>query len=165
VVKPLGSFEWGVVMTGSAVVSTIVLFYAVGWDRSALVEPELVKVEVKGTTNSLARPTRAASAPAPRVVPRRPTFAFTAAGGDSWLQIRAGTFRGRTLFDEVLPLGETVRLRSQRLWIRFGAASNIELAIDGRRMRLPAFGTFDAFAGPRGVVADRTIYATAAQSP
>lgn len=161
-VKPLGSFEWGVVMTGSAVVGTIVLFYAVDWDRSALVEPELVRVEVKGTS---ARPTRAVPAPAPKVAQRRPTFAFTAARGDSWLRIRSGTFRGRTLFDGLLPLGETVRLRSQRLWIRFGAASNVELAIDGRRTPLPAFGTFDAFAGPRRVVADRKIYATAAQSP
>ena len=67
----------------------------------------------------------------------------------------------------MLPLGETVRLKSKRLWIRFGAASHVEMTIDGRRARLPAFGTFDAFAGPRGVVADRTAYryATAAQSP
>jgi hypothetical protein len=164
VVKPLGSFEWGVVVTGSAVVTTIVFFYAVGWDRSALSapEPEPVTVEVKSVATRVVR-----VAPAPPVVKPRPlpTFAVTTARGGSWLQIRSGTFRGRTLFDGVLPVGKTLRLRSQRLWIRFGAAANVELAIDGRRARLPAFGTFDAFAGPRGVVADREIYATAAQSP
>jgi hypothetical protein len=164
VVKPLGSFEWGVVITGSAVVSTIVLFHAVGWDRTAFEAPEPVTVEVKAAVTP---PTRALVAP-PVAKPNpvaRSTFVVTAARGDSWLQIRSGTLRGRMLFDGVLPLGETVRLRSQRLWMRFGAASNVELAIDGRRTRLPALGTFDAFVGPRGVVADRTDYATAAQSP
>jgi hypothetical protein len=69
------------------------------------------------------------------------------------------------LYEGELPQGETVRLRSRRLWIRFGGASDIDLRIDGRPVRLPAFGTYDAFAGPRGIVADRKIYATAAQSP
>ena len=163
VVKPLGSFEWGVVLTGSAVVSVIVLFYAVGWDRTPREAPELVTVEVKAARR--ARHLHAwCSAPPAKATPP-PTFAFTAARGDSWLQIRSGSSRGRTLYEGLLPLGETVRLRSKRLWIRFGAASNVDLAIDGRRTRLPAFGTFDAFAGRRGVVADRTDYATAAQSP
>ncbi len=162
-VKPLGSFEWGVVLTGSAVVSVIVLFYAVGWDQATSGTPQLVTVEVKA---AVAQPARVVSTPSIKATPLS-TFALTAAGGDSWLQIRAGSIRGRTLYEGVLPVGETVRLKSKRLWIRFGAASHVELSIDGRRARLPAFGTFDAFAGPRGVVADRTayLYATAAQSP
>lgn len=161
----LGSFEWGVVLTGSAVVSVIALFYAVGWDQATSgTEPELVTVEVKGASAPVARP------PAPVVAPpaaSKPssTFAITAVHGHSWLQIRSRSFTGRTLYEGVLPLGETVRLTSKRLWIRFGAASHVRLSIDGHRTPLPAFGTFDAFAGPRGVVADRTPYATAAQSP
>jgi hypothetical protein len=164
VVKPLGSFEWGVVLTGGAIVSTTVLFYAFGWDRTSVEAPEPVTVEVKAAVTP---PTRAVvAAPVAKPKPRpRSTFAVTAARGDSWLQIRAGSYSGRTLYEGVLPLGETVRLRSQRLWIRYGAASNVELTIDGRPARLPAFGTFDAFVLPRGVVADRTDYATAAQSP
>lgn len=160
-VKPLGSFEWGIILTGSAVVSVIVVFYAVGWDRSTRVVPELVTVEVKP---AVARLPRVVSAPPVKAKPPS-TFALTAVRGDSWLQIRSGSFRGHTLFEGILPLGETVRLRSKRLWIRFGAAAHLDLTIDGRRTRLPAFGTFDAFAGPRGLAADRTDYATAAQSP
>jgi hypothetical protein len=96
---------------------------------------------------------------------RRSTFAFKATRGDSWLQARAGTFGGRVLYEGKLLQGETVRLRSQRLWVRFGASSHLDLFVNGRRAWLPAFGTYDAFAGPRGVTADRKIYATAAQSP
>ncbi len=165
-VKPLGTFEWGIVLTGSAVVSVIVLFYAVGWDQATgVTEPELVTVEVKGASAPVARPPAPVVAAPPAVSKPKSTFVITAVRGDSWLLIRAGSIRGRTLYDGVLPLGETVRLRSKRLWIRFGAASNVELSIDGRRARLPAFGTFDAFAGSHGVVADRTDYATAALSP
>jgi hypothetical protein len=161
VVKPLGSFEWGVVLTGSAVVSVIAVFYAVAWERSTRADAELVTVEVKAAAIP---PARVVSAPPTKAKPR-PTFALAAVRGESWLEIRSGSFTGRTLYEGVLPLGETVRLRSKRLWIRFGAASHLDLTIDSRRTRLPAFGTFDAFAGPRGVVADRTDYATAAQSP
>ncbi len=57
----------------------------------------------------------------------RSTFAFTAARGDSWFQARAGSFGGRVLYEGKLPQGETVRLRSRRLWIRFGGASYIDL--------------------------------------
>jgi hypothetical protein len=161
VVKPLCSFEWGVVLTGTAVVSVILAFYAVGLGQSARVVPELVTVEVNAAATP---PARVVSTPPAKAKPRS-TFALTAVRGESWLQIRSGSFTGRALFEGLLPLGETVRLRSKRLWIRFGAASHLDLTIDGRRTQLPAFGTFDAFAGPRGVVADRTDYATAAQSP
>jgi hypothetical protein len=165
VVKPLGSFEWGIVLTGSAVVSVIALSYAVGWDRSSLTAPELVTVEVKAAATPVARPEAPVVADPRATTKSRSKFAIKAVSGDSWLQIRSGSFAGRTLYEGVLPLGETTRLTSKRLWIRFGAASHVQLSIDGRRTRLPAFGTFDAFAGPRGVVADRTDYATAAQSP
>ena len=124
--------------------------------------PELVDGRGEGGRRS--RLQHAVSAPPAKAEPRS-TFALTAVRGESWLQIRSGSFTGRTLYEGLLPLGETVRLRSKRLWIRFGAASHLDLTIDGRPVRLPAFGTFDAFAGPRGVVADRTDYATAAQSP
>jgi len=161
------SFEWGLVLTGSAVVGTLAVFYAVDWDRSTPASREPVAIEVKAATTPVARPRRAPAVPAPPL--QRPvtgaTFAFTAERGDAWLQVRSRSFDGRVLYEGTLILGETVRLRSRRVWIRFGAASHLELTIDGRPVRLPAFGTYDAFAGPRGVFADRTPYATAAQSP
>jgi len=159
------SFEWGVVLTGSAVVGTLAVFYAVDWDRSSQASPGPVVVEVKAAaTPVVQRPALVAAERTPKSTPRS-TFVFTAARGDSWFQVRSGSFGGRVLYEGKLMRGETVRLRSRRLWIRFGAASHLDLTIDGRPVQLPAFGTFDAFAGSRGVVADRKFYATAAQSP
>jgi uncharacterized protein DUF4115 len=158
-------FEWAAVLTGGAVVGTLAVIHAV--DRGPKESPEPVAVEVKGAVV----PTRPRpSAPAvhvPETIPRHPrsTFAFTAARGDSWFQVRSGSFRGRVLYEGKLMHGDVVRVRSRRLWIRFGAASHLDLTIDGRPVRLPAFGTYDAIATGRRVVADRTIYATAAQSP
>jgi hypothetical protein len=161
------SFEWGLVLTGSAVVGTLTVFYAVNWDRDAQVSPRPVAIEVKAAATPVVRPRPAPAVPAPpRQKPvTRATFAFTAERGDSWLQARSGSFGGRVVYEGKLMRGETMRLRSRRLWIRFGAASHLDLTIDGQPVRLPAFGTYDAFAGPRGVVADHRIYATAAQSP
>jgi Domain of unknown function (DUF4115) len=157
-------FEWGIVLTGSAVVGTLAVFYAADWDRSghATSEPVIVKVKAADTR---ATPPPTVSQPPPKPPLARSTFAFTAARGDSWFQVRARSFGGRVLYEGKLPQGETVRLRCQRLWIRFGAAAYIDLTIDGRPVRLPAFGTYDAFAGPRGLRPDRKVYATAAQSP
>jgi hypothetical protein len=162
------NFEWVVVLTASVLVAALVGFYAGVARRTQ--DPPTVRVTPKVAATPLAQPVPAPppspeKTAAPAKTAARATFRLTAARGDSWLQVRSGSFTGRTLYEGVLPLGETVRLRSQRLWIRFGGASHLDLFINGKRARLPAFGTFDAFAGPRGVVADRTDYATAAQSP
>jgi hypothetical protein len=162
--RPTG-FEWGIVLTGGAIVGTLAVFYAVDWDTSTQAKPAPAVVKVKAADTGSPAPPLLVSRPPPKSQPARSTFAFTAARGDSWFQARSGSFGGRVLWEGKLLEGETVRLRSRRLWIRFGAASYIDLTIDGRPVRLPAFGTYDAFAGPRRVVADRTDYATAAQSP
>jgi hypothetical protein len=101
--------------------------------------------------------------------PRRATYSITAARGDSWLSARAGSEAGRVLFEGNIGRGETVRLRSRRVWVRFGSASYVDLRINGKLTPLPLFGTYDAYVEPRGVRPDPTVYAvgqaTAAQSP
>jgi hypothetical protein len=162
VVKPLGSFEWGVVLTGGAVVVVLAGSYAL--DRGGNVAARVaapVRVEVKAAPVAVLRQAPAATEKPPGLS----TFRFTAARGGSWLQARAGSSAGPVVFQGELSEGETVRLRSRRLWVRFGAASHLDLFVDGRRAWLPSFGTYDAFVTRRGVRADRTDYATAAQSP
>ena len=161
----LTGFEWGVVLTGGAVVGTLAVLHTVEWDRNERVEP--VAVGVKAAVASTAQRSPVPAFRPSEHTPRHPrsTFSFTAARGDSWFQVRSGSFGSRVLYEGKLMRGETVRVRSRRLWIRFGAASHLDLTIDGRPVRLPAFGTYDAFATRRSILADRTIYATAAQSP
>lgn len=164
-VKPVGAFEWGAVLSGTAVVTTIVVAYAVGWERAAGESRDPIRGEVKPATSVVRAPPRKV---APRVrapARQRPAYVLTARRGDAWLLVREGSFRGRTLFEGLLPIGESLRLRAPRLWVRFGAAANVELRAGGRTLRLPSNGTFDAYVGPGGARADRTDYATAAQSP
>jgi hypothetical protein len=160
------TFEWGAVLTGSAVVATLVVFYAVDWDGdSATSTAEPVRTEVKAERIAGAQPKPAPVAAAKPKPARHSTFAFTASRGDAWLHVRTASFDGSVLYEGKLMQGESIRLRARRLWIRFGAASHLDLSIDGKRVPLPAFGTYDAFAGPRGVRRDPKIYATPAQSP
>jgi hypothetical protein len=165
-VARLTGFEWGILLTGGAVVGTLVAAHTgeqTGTTEAAS-PPAIVKV--KPAVTRVVRRTPRPPAEAPAKKPRRATFVFTAERGDSWFQARSGSFAGRILYEGKLLRGETVRLRSRRLWTRFGASAHLDLTIDGRRVRLPAFGTYDALIGPRRVVADRTDhYATAAQSP
>lgn len=165
---PRGPFEWSVCLLSAAVVSTIAGFYALGRNDQAALSPEPPRrvAHVAGIAASLQPVTDRAEPAEPPPVARRSTFAIRATAGDAWLSVRSGSEAGQILFEGTLGRGKALRLvRSGRLWIRFGAAAYIGLSIDGRPVRLPLFGTFDAYAGPRGVRPDRTVYATAAQSP
>jgi RodZ C-terminal domain len=107
------------------------------------------------TTSRAARPatTRAAPvnpyAPAttldvPALPPGTPVqLTLAAARGASWVEVRAGSNTGKVLYSGTLAAGSREAFTGARLWIRFGGASNVDLAIDGERMQIPA-GTYDA---------------------
>ncbi len=68
--------------------------------------------------------------------------------GDSLLSVHADSEEGASLYDGVLAQGRSVSLFGPRLWIRLGAAENVDLTLDGRPVeRLPA-GSLDLVATP-----------------
>jgi hypothetical protein len=68
--------------------------------------------------------------------------------GDSLLSVHADSEEGESLYDGVLSQGRSVSLFGPRLWIRLGAAENVDLTLDGRPVeRLPA-GSIDLVATP-----------------
>lgn len=68
--------------------------------------------------------------------------------GDSLLSVHADSEEGESLYDGVLSQGRSVSLFGPRLWIRLGAAENVDLTLDGRPVeRLPA-GSLDLVATP-----------------
>lgn len=72
----------------------------------------------------------------------------TASRGDSPLSVHADSENGEILYDAILAQGRTVRLFGARLWIRLGAAENVDLRLDGHPVeRLPA-GPLDLVATP-----------------
>lgn len=167
----LGRFEWALAVVATAVVATIVSWYAVVWGRGG--SPG--RSEPASTPGVVAPPptpvTPVAAPPAAeRPPPVRPArYRFVAVRGDAWLQVRTDSQRGRVLYEGTLDRGRELRLRAARLWVRFGAASHLNLHVNGRLVQLPLFGTYDAFVTWRGVRPDPTVYepaqATAAQSP
>lgn len=71
-----------------------------------------------------------------------------ASRGDSPLSVHADSEEGESLYDGVLIQGRSVSLFGKRLWIRLGAAENVDLTLDGRPVeRLPA-GSLDLVATP-----------------
>jgi cytoskeleton protein RodZ len=70
--------------------------------------------------------------------------------GDSWLTVRVSSIHGRVLYTGNLAKGRTLRLAGKRLWVRVGAATNVDLSVNGSRPDVDLYGTFDALVTPAG---------------
>jgi cytoskeletal protein RodZ len=77
-------------------------------------------------------------------------LAVTAARGDSWLVVKVGSAEGRVLFSGILRQGRTLRLTAQRLWVRLGAAANLDVGVNGSRPHAELYGTLDALVTAAG---------------
>jgi hypothetical protein len=169
---PRGLFEWAVVATAIAVVVANVGAY-VTRDGGGVPEQHVLAAAKKVSqppTSSVWEPQPPPPPPAsvfepPASKARAATFAFVAARGDSWLSVHERSFRGRVLYEGLLREGERVRVRSRRLWVRFGGAADFDVFMNGRRATLPLFGTYDAFVTPSGIRRDAAVHVTQAQSP
>ena len=70
--------------------------------------------------------------------PKRTRLVLTAARGDCWLLVRAGSQAGRTLYENLLRRGQRLSFRRPGLWIRLGAPGNVDIRLNGRPVgRLP----------------------------
>ena len=92
------------------------------------------------------RPLRSQARPA-----RTTSVVLTAARGDCWLSLRAGSADGRVLYEGVLVRGRSVRARAPRLWIRLGAGANVDMAVNGNKAAPLDAGTGHVVVGPAGV--------------
>ena len=63
---------------------------------------------------------------------RRARLEITATRGDCWLDVRVGSATGPQIFTGTLEHGETRSFVRRRLWVSFGAPSNVELRLNGR---------------------------------
>jgi hypothetical protein len=80
-------------------------------------------------------PTISTPAPRPRTTAH---FAIVATRGTCWLSVRLGSENGRVLYERTLQLGERVRFKSTRLWVRLGAPWNLDAILNGKHVALPA---------------------------
>jgi hypothetical protein len=157
-----------VVLGPALAVIAVVLLFDGGWGPSRVARPAAPKaaprpaqrpapIAVPPATPAVTLPPAAVPEQGAAAAPVSPTPArastrlvLTAAGGDSWLQVRAGSARGEVLYDGMLRRGQSFRVERRRLWLRLGAASNVRLAVNGSRLAVPVYGTLDAVVGPDG---------------
>lgn len=66
------------------------------------------------------------------------TLVVSAARGECWVEVRAGSATGRPLYAGLLEAGGTLRFVRPKLWIRLGAPENVDLVLNGRRSPIPA---------------------------
>jgi hypothetical protein len=62
-------------------------------------------------------------------------FQITAKRGDCWLVVRDTASTGRVLYEGLLAQGRVLTLRRRVIWLFAGAASNLDVRIDGKFVR------------------------------
>lgn len=77
-------------------------------------------------------------------------FVFAASRGDSWLSVHDHSQSGPVVYEGVLARGKALRVKATRLWIRFGAASNLEVTMNGRAVTGLPRGTVNMIASSSG---------------
>ena len=104
-----------------------------------------------GTTDETVRrvPTRpepgeepTTTATTTRAAAETPTLRLVAARGECYLLVRRDSAAGELLYEAILPAGNSVGFAGTRLWLRIGAAANLDATLDGEPLALPA-GTVD----------------------
>jgi hypothetical protein len=72
----------------------------------------------------------------------------TATRGESLLAVRADSEDGKALYEGVLVRGRSISLFGPQLWIRLGAAENVDLTLDDRPVERLQAGPLDLIATP-----------------
>jgi hypothetical protein len=76
--------------------------------------------------------------PAPTAAKAKATaIVLSATRGDCWISVRAGSAEGLVLYEGTLPQGESLRFSQSKVWLRLGAASNVDILVDGRQSVVP----------------------------
>jgi len=89
---------------------------------------------------------------AARVVPAAETqLVVDAARGPSWVVVRAGSATGKVLYAAILQQGRRMTASAPRIFLRLGAASQVDVTVNGRPIGRSLAGTVDAVLTPAGL--------------
>jgi cell division septum initiation protein DivIVA len=112
------------------------------------VAPEVV--EPVGADAAAGATAEQAADETPRVRPAKARLVLRTAGGDAWVLVRAGSAKGKILFEGFLYDGESRRFAERRLWLRVGDPTHLRARLNGEPSDLPP-GTADLLATPAGM--------------
>lgn len=71
------------------------------------------------------------------------TVVVMAARGSSWLELRAGSATGRSLYQGTLPDGQRAEFTAKSIWLRAGAAAHLDITVNGKPLGRSLFGTVE----------------------
>jgi Helix-turn-helix domain/RodZ C-terminal domain len=66
---------------------------------------------------------------------------FRAGPGNTWLEVRKGSAKGKVLYARVLAAGDHIRLTARRLWVDAGAPWNLSVKANGHPLVVPSGST------------------------
>jgi Domain of unknown function (DUF4115) len=109
------------------------------------------ELETPSSTQPAASPIATRTQPPPTAAADTALLVLTAARGDCWLSARRDSAEGPLLYEGTLLSGRSLRLDGARLWLRFGAASNVDVTLNGKRISALPTGTGDIVATAKGI--------------
>src|SRR3954451_2773067 len=98
-----------------------------------------------------ARRARVPTARASTTAATAPKLVLAAARGSCWLEVRVGSRTGAALYSGLLQQGGRLRFAKPRLWIRFGAAANVDASLNGKPITSLPEGTVEVLVTAGGV--------------
>jgi hypothetical protein len=138
VVNRLGYGVVAMLVLALIALNAVVVSRALRDDRSPAPSPQPTVAAEPPAPPPEKRPTRRKRRAKPAVPQTRgPTLAVTATRGDCWVEVRAGSEAGRVLYVGTLSTGGSLRFKRPKLWVRLGAASNVDLVVNGRPSAVP----------------------------
>jgi Domain of unknown function (DUF4115) len=135
----------------AALLGTMILLNGLAWSGALVdedgatpvqtvpAEPVVAPQSAPAAENPRPRAARpiARRKPVRKPAPKGPTLVLTATRGDCWVEVRAGTATGATLFAGTLSTGRSLRFSRPKIWLRLGAASNVDIVVNGRPSSVP----------------------------
>ena len=120
-----------------AVTILVVVAWRVGSDDTT--PGSLIGTQTIGEGASTSESTSPPASPSPPATQARlAKLVLSAEAGDCWVQVRAGSARGRLIYEGTVQRGQTQRFaRWKRLWLELGAPSNLSARLNGRSVDFP----------------------------
>ena len=123
-----------------AVTILVVVAWRVGSDgassSNSLIGTQPIGETPPATTSETATPPAPPSPPPAQA--QLAKLVLVAQEGDCWVQVRAGSARGRLIYEGTVQQGQTQRfVRWKRLWVELGAPSNLSARLNGRAVDFP----------------------------
>jgi RodZ C-terminal domain len=120
--------------------------------RTQVIGGAAVAVNAAASAAPTAGATRAPTTASPPVGTAAVDLRISARAGDSWIELRRGSEKGRILYVGVLRAGHGLHFQAPRVWASLGAAGNLAITVNGAPVALR--GTLDKLFVPDSATAE-----------